>query len=258
LGIVSINIIKKPAALLSNLSKPYLFDGLTLSKHWLLLFLVVSFILGKSRAQEKKEWSTNSERFEDVFNSSFREKPKIDFKFDSRWAFVRNEPNWTLGVKFGVRFSDKFKLGLGYNRLIIESKSKIPGLSGVTKSTFRYGYISQYIEYAYFTSRRWEFNLSLQVGLGTARYEYVDEELNRSVQPARGLLISYEPAMLIDYKVVRFIGIGTGLGYRLTYHRSAELRKGLTSLIWLGKLKVYLGEIARTVGKKKKHGIDSK
>ena len=52
--------------------------------------------------------------------------------------------------------------------------------------------------------------------------------------------------MLIDYKIVRWIGIGSGIGYRLILFKNKNISEHLTSPVFIFKAKIYLGEIVRT------------
>ena len=53
--------------------------------------------------------------------------------------------------------------------------------------------------------------------------------------------------MLIDYKIVRWVGIGTGVGYRFIYYKESGINEQFSSPEYVIKLKVYLGEIVRTI-----------
>jgi hypothetical protein len=52
--------------------------------------------------------------------------------------------------------------------------------------------------------------------------------------------------MLIDYKIVRWVGLGSGIGYRLILYKNKNISEHLTSPVFIFKVKIYLGEIVRT------------
>src|SRR3989344_3234681 len=68
---------------------------------------------------------TSNKTFEDDFKKSFKSTPQLDVKFDSRFSFIRGNDFRTSGFKIGISFNRKFKMGLGYNQLIIPTKSSI-------------------------------------------------------------------------------------------------------------------------------------
>ncbi|MDT8413289.1 MAG: hypothetical protein RQ875_12560 [Vicingaceae bacterium] len=185
------------------------------------------------------------ERFENEFKKSFSTKPKFEFKFDSRFSFLRNTEVKTTGVKIGLSFNRKFNLGLGINQLLISSESEIIQQNDTIPVNLNYWYFSPYFEYVYFSSKKWDFNLSTQIGIGEASFEHKDLEgvLQKN---KRTTLISYEPAMLIDYKIVKWFGIGTGVGYRLILFKNGNITENFSSPVYVVKLKVYLGAIVRT------------
>jgi hypothetical protein len=109
-----------------------------------------------------------------------------------------------------------------------------------------YFYFSPSIEYVYFNSKRWEFSLATQLGIGGASYRHVAEN-RKKIKLIESTILSYEPAMLIDYKIIRWFGIGTGVGYRLVYYKSPGINENFSSPEYVIKLKIYLGEIVRTI-----------
>ena len=57
--------------------------------------------------------------FEDEFKKSFHSKPKLDVKFDNRFSFIRDGDVKTIGIKIGLNFRRKFKVGLGINDMLV-------------------------------------------------------------------------------------------------------------------------------------------
>lgn len=192
--------------------------------------------------------NSSNKIFEDDFKKSFKSKPQLDIKFDSRFSFIRGNDLRTSGFKIGVSFNRKFKMGLGYNQLIIPTKSSIIDDNGKKIDVeLKYIYFSPYFEYVYFSSKRWEFNLSAQVGIGSGHYQYYNEDIQKTIRTRYSTILSYEPAMLIDYKIIRWVGIGTGVGYRLIFYKNSDIEEHLSSPVYIVKLKIYLGEIVRTL-----------
>jgi len=205
-------------------------------------FLLVVIITQNLSAQQ-----SSVKTFEDDFKKSFKSKPQLDVKFDSRFSFIRGTDFRTSGFKIGVSFNRKFKTGLGYNQLIIHAKSTIHSEDIKFDAELKYIYFSPYFEYVYHTSKRWEFNLSSQIGIGRAHYQYFNPTTQKAVRTRYSAVISYEPAMLIDYKIIRWFGIGTGVGYRLVLYKNSGIEEKISSPVYIVKLKIYLGEIVRTI-----------
>lgn len=184
---------------------------------------------------------------EDDFKTAFHTKPKLDIKLDTRFSFIASSDIRTTGAKIGLSFNQQFKTGLGYNQLITPSRSFIKKENKDVKVELTYEYLSPYIEYIYYNSKRWEFNISMQFGFGRAYYQFIDSDSGQKQKTNQSFIWSYEPSMLIDYKIVRWFGIGTGVGYRLVLYKNKNITEQLTSPVYIFKLKIYLGEIVRTL-----------
>jgi hypothetical protein len=186
--------------------------------------------------------------FEDEFKKSFKSKPKVDVKFDNRFSFIRDTDVKTIGIKVGLNFRRKFKVGLGFNQMLFNvEKVAFDEIAGVNRSVeLEYSYFSPYIEYVYYNTRKWEFSLSFQHGIGGASYQYTNAN-GKKVKLINSLVLSYEPAMLIDYKIIRWVGIGTGIGYRMVYYKEPGIKEKFSSPEYVIKLKIYLGEIVRSI-----------
>ncbi len=85
-----------------------------------------------------------------------------------------------------------------------------------------------------------------QIGLGEAQYSYLDEIGDRQTV-AKTTILTYEPAMQIDYRIVRWVAIGTGIGYKMEFYRKGSVSEPLSSPQFIMKVKVYLGKIYRTI-----------
>ena len=185
--------------------------------------------------------------FENNFKKSFHTKPKLDVKLDNRFSFIRNNDVKTVGFKVGLNFNRKFKVGLGINQMLLSVERLVPDENGIDFSVdLEYFYFSPYIEYVYFNSKRWEFSLSTQLGIGGASYRFTDNN-GKKKKIVESTILSYEPAMLIDYKIIKWVGIGTGIGYRLIYYKSPGVQEKFSSPEYVLKLKIYLGEIVRSI-----------
>ncbi|MCB0401488.1 MAG: hypothetical protein KDD41_05350 [Flavobacteriales bacterium] len=184
--------------------------------------------------------------FEDQYRKSFHSKPKLDVKFDNRFSFIRDNDVKTIGVKVGFSFRRKFKVGLGINQMLLPVEKTVVEGDTTLPVNLEYFYFSPYIEYVFFNSRKWEFSLSTQFGIGGASYQYNNTE-GKKIKLVESVVLSYEPATLIDYKIIRWFGIGTGVGYRFIYYKSPGVKEQFSSPEYVIKLKVYLGEIFRTL-----------
>jgi len=186
-------------------------------------------------------------KFEDRFLTSFGTKPSFDVKFDSRFSFIKNTNVKTFGMKVGLNFNQRFKLGLGVNSMITASATKIANIDDTVAVDIDYFYWSPYMEYVYYSSKKWEFSLMVQLGFGEAKYSYLDV-FGSKQSVAKTTIITYEPTMQIDYRIIPWVALGTGIGYKLELYRSkGGVTEPLSSPQFILKVKVYLGKIYRTI-----------
>ena len=212
-----------------------------------LFFIIIIFLITSFSQLSAQYDKSKSDVFEDRFLTSFGTKPSLDVKFDSRFSFIRNVNVKTFGMKVGLNFNHRFKLGLGANSMITASTTKIANLDDTVAVSIDYSYWSPYMEYVYYSSKKWEFSLMVQLGVGEAKYSFRDiyGELKSGFNT---FIITYEPAMQIDYRIIPWVALGTGIGYKMElYRNNGGVTEPLSSPQFILKLKVYLGKIYRTI-----------
>ena len=60
-------------------------------------------------------------------------------------------------------------------------------------------------------------------------------------------IILFEPAITGHYKLIRWVGLGFGVGYRVMLKNNHQLKDNLSSPIYILRLKIFVDEIYRTV-----------
>lgn len=192
----------------------------------------------------------------DSIREAVKLKPKLSIRLDNRYSFAANTPAKISGFKVGVEFNDKFRVGGGYN--ILNSKLTKPVyidsnnvIFDTAMSSLKMSYMSYFIEYVFFRNKRWEFSIPLQIGIGNTHYEYhyssVKFRNNWSV------IVNYEASISGHYKILKWIGIGAGLGYQLMLKNNPAIKENFNTPVYSIKLKVFLGEIYRSVFPSKKN-----
>ena len=187
----------------------------------------------------------------DTIASSFNYKPKFVFKFDTRNSFITAQKAKIFGIKIGFEYNETVKLGIGFNSLLTEiytSKRINYGLNEIdtVKAQLKFVYVSPYFEYVFYRNKKWEHSIPIQVGFGNSRYEYKKRDgtlIRENYKP----IILYEPAMTTQYKILPWVGIGVGLGYRVLLLRNKDINVNFSSPIYVIKLKLFLGDLYKSV-----------
>jgi len=178
----------------------------------------------------------NAQLFDSI-QSSFNYKPKVLLKFDTRNSFISNQYAKTHGIKIGLSYNNTVKYGVGYNWM-----PKRPVESNISSSDtidLQFGYAVGFFEYNFYKSKRWNAEIPVQLGIGKARYH----DFVKFGTTAETWMFIYEPAMTIEYKFLRYFGIGGGVGFRLVIKSNQQIRESFTAPEYIFRFKIYFGDI---------------
>ncbi len=176
----------------------------------------------------------------DSIKSSFEYKPKLLIKMDARNSFVTASFARIKGVKVGLSYHKTFKFGLGYSWM----KTDFYPNAFNDSTNLRFSYANVFMEYTFFQTKHWLFEIPVQLGIG--RISYKDPE---------GLILQkqwvpiWEPAMTFEYIFLKYFGVGVGAGYRLVIKPKLPIVEKFTSPIYIFKFKIYFGDIYKDVKK---------
>ncbi len=182
----------------------------------------------------------------DSLKQDLKMKPVFHYKLDSRSAFIGNKSANVWGIKLGIGFNKNLRFGLGYNYL----KSRLPSTETLrspnnlfpVKARLRIRYLSIYAEYVYYRKNKWELSVPVQFGLGNTLYvPYFSSDVAIIKEPT--FLLLYEPCLSVNYRIVKFIGIGTEMGLRLALHKDRQIKEQITAPIYVFKAMIYWGDM---------------
>ncbi|PLX11938.1 MAG: hypothetical protein C0594_03000 [Marinilabiliales bacterium] len=201
----------------------------------------------------------SSQQF-DPARLSLKEKPGLLLKLDTRNSFVANRSARITGVKVGLNFDNVVKIGAGYNWLKSDiSKDLYIADSHVILDTIsarlKFRYLSYFAEYAFYRKGNWEFVIPVQLGFGNIFYQYDLAASERNTK--KQFSVIYETNLSGHYRFLKYFGIGVGIGYRIMLFGNKTHNTNFNSPIYILKLKVFLGDLAKDLGltKEKAMGI---
>lgn len=184
----------------------------------------------------------SAQEFEKELKEAIKKKPKLEFRFDSRNSFISTSGVRIAGIKIGVQFDKKLSVGLGYNQLWSTiHKTNVEFKSQFFKGELKFNYLSPYLEYTFYRDARWELSIPIQFGFGHSFYKNLEPEGPNQLNKA--FVISYEPAIAFEYRVLKYFGLGMGVGYRLMILPNRDIEERFTSPVYIFKTKIYFQEL---------------
>lgn len=172
-----------------------------------------------------------------------QEPSRVVVKLDSRGSFISNRNVRLMGVKVGLEHAGRLQYGIGYSFLTTRVEHLMQVGEGEELVRLRLGYLTPYVEYAFYQRGHWEARIPVQLGIGGGSLLY-DGADGRRHRLRRAFVFLYEPSMTIQYRFLQYFGINAGWGYRLAF-TNAGLGENLTAPIYLFGLKVFFGDLWR-------------
>lgn len=186
----------------------------------------------------------------DTIKNCFKFKPHPFIKLDSRNSFISNSRAKITGCKLGVDYANRLQFGLGFN-LLYPSPSYFDepisyvnsdGLAVTANGALKLWYVSAHTEYAYYKTPQWRLSILLQFGGGKTYYQYRNS-MGLKQEARQSLVFIYEPAISIEYKVIRWLGIGADTGFRFMITNYNNVNQKFNSPTYAFKLLIYYNEI---------------
>ncbi len=184
---------------------------------------------------------------------SFDKKPSLFFIYDRNFSFVEGKLASTTGIKAGLEFNKKLKLGLGYGWLntdIVEKKTITTMLGADStlnaKFTLRMGII--YGEYMIRDKGMWQFSVPAQLGIGTSYFSYYERigDLNEKKKLDKEGVVMFSATGMATYRIVKWFGISGGVGFRVMLVDNDSLQQNLNGPVFALRVRIFFGEIYKS------------
>jgi len=192
----------------------------------------------------------------DTIRASFHSKPKFLFQIDTYNSFVSKEPANTFGIRTGLEFNRRVRLSIGYYNLtsdIVKQKfiSGVFANDTTLNARLDMNYFPVGFEYIFYNKDPWEISMPLSIGAGKSFFWYF---LNSAGDKGR---IDQKTVLLMtlaggaQYKILKWFGIGAGLGFRIMLVDNSSINENFNSVIYSLNLRIFPDEIFRLLFHKK-------
>ncbi len=198
-------------------------------------------------------FTANAQSALDSIKASLLKTPRLFAQLDCRNSFINNELVNIFGFKAGVSYNKKLRFGIGYNQLYNSPKYfnedvqyfNYSGKPYLISKRLKLFYLSATAEYAFYQTKHWELAMPLQIGIGQTCYQY---ELNgEKIKTNKKTNFIYEPTISVEYKIVKWIGVGFDFGYRFMVTDNRKLNREFNAPIVTFDILIHYSEIYKSL-----------
>ena len=173
-------------------------------------------------------------------------------QYDSRYSILNHHLTTVNGLKLGLEFKSRFRTGAAIYFLstgVPSRQAKPDNAAEDADAEIRFRYLAVYAGYVLLENRRWELSANMQLGLGSAYvlYEADDGDLDKTPRDFMGIV---EPTLAAQYRVFRWGGFGTGLGWRQPVFVPLAIQKELNGPVFYLRANLFLGELFKVMKEK--------
>ena len=173
-------------------------------------------------------------------------------QYDSRYSILNHHLTTINGLKLGIEFNSRFRTGAAIYFLstgVPSRQAKPDNAAEDADAEIRFRYLAAYAGYVLLENRRWELSANMQLGLGSAYvlYEADDGDLDKTPREFMGIV---EPTLAAQYRVFRWGGVGTGLGWRQPVFIPVAIQKELNGPVFYLRANLFLGELFKVIKQK--------
>lgn len=193
--------------------------------------------------------SVIAQTFEEHISSSLKTDPKLDLRLDSRNSFITEKNVKLFGIKIGLDHKQTFRYGIGFNYLKSNLEKEIVNDNITSIALLRFYTFSPYVEYIFFKDNKWELSVPVQMGFGGSYYHHKDES-GYSHNTNKSFVMSYEPAITAQYRLLKYLGPSIGIGYRLMIVNNSSIDEKFTSPVYQFGMALFVEDLYKDIFKK--------
>ncbi|MBA3682687.1 MAG: hypothetical protein H0W73_16225 [Bacteroidetes bacterium] len=186
-------------------------------------------------------------QFLDSLHDIFNNKSSIDARLESRNSFIDNQIISVTGVRLGVAFQRKLRVGGGVSWLKSDFKKDfyLENELGKTDTIPRFlkmGYIAYYIDFVFYKTKRWQLSVPIQAGTGFTWWKN-DKNYFVREKEKKYFLMLYEPGITVQFKALKWFGLGADVAYRFTLVNSKKIGEKLNSPTYSFKILFWFDQL---------------
>lgn len=194
-------------------------------------------------------------QFLDTLKHLMHSKPSIDARMETRVSFYNNDLKKVTGVRLGLSFRRKLRIGIGYSWLDskISTRKLIRDVYGNNKyvdEDLKFGYVCYYADFVFHKTKRWQLSVPIQAGTGLYWTQYNDGQ--SYIKSSKKFLLIYEPGISVQYKFTKWCGVGMDICGRIALKNTSLISNKLNSIVFGFKYMIWFDQIFYMVAPKSK------
>ena len=186
-------------------------------------------------------------QFIDSLNYAFKHKYSIDARLESRTSFINHQFTSVTGVRLGVAFQRKLRIGGGISWLKTHVSNNFYSTNALGKTDtltkfLKFVYFCYYIDFVFYKTKRWQLSVPIQLGTGSSWYQQT-KSYSFGNNEEKHFLFLYEPGITVQFKLFKWLGGGADFAYRFAFQNSKKSNVHLNSpslsfkaLFWIDQL----------------------
>jgi hypothetical protein len=165
----------------------------------------------------------------DTLHEVFRHKSSMDARIESRYSFINNELSSVTGLRLGVAFQRKLRIGGGISwlktdhQITFNPQTKF-GQRDTLNRFLKFGYLCFYIDFVFYRTKRWQLSVPIQAGVGHLWFQRY-KSYDFWGTPRKYMLALYEPGITAQFKIFQWLGLGSDIAYRFTLNNDKKIRQ---------------------------------
>jgi hypothetical protein len=188
----------------------------------------------------------------DTIKYSLQQKPKFFITLASFNTFIDQQYANIGGVRTGLSYNQRIRFGIGIFNLTNNAVVTPITIKGepdyITNGQLYLTFSSLSAEYYFFSRYPWQCTVTpFNIGLGAAKYEYVQRPENKKTFTPSEFVILYQPEVSAQYNIFRWLGVGVTTGYRFSLLRSRKQTQNLNAPTFAVDVRLFVDEIYKAL-----------
>ncbi len=161
-------------------------------------------------------------QFMDTIFSVIKQQKSFNLNLESRISFINNKSISVNGLRVGISFNRKLRIGGGVSWLNSDL------YLDKEKQYLKFVYLCLYSDLVFYKTKRWQLSVPIQIGMGSSWFQN-ESPFYFPNKYSKYFLFLYEPGITTQFKIFKWLGFGSDIAYRFTLKNKENIGGNLNS-----------------------------